>query len=76
MIGENEYDGVSVTVDADVLDVFVDDELDQTIELDAGQREVIVVLDVTDYAPGVHTVGFDLYLEGEKLSSDQVAIVV
>lgn len=76
VIGENEYDGVSVTVDADVLDVFVDGELDQTIELDAGQREVIVVLDVTDYAPGVHTVGFDLYLEGEKLSSDQVAIVV
>lgn len=76
MIGENEYDGVAVTVDADTLEVFVDGEPNQTIELDDGQREVVVVLDVTDYAPGVHTVGFDLYLEGEKLSSDQVAIVV
>ena len=76
VIGENEYDGVAVTVDADVLEVFVDGELNQTIELEDGQREVIVVLDVTDYSPGVHTVGFDLYLDGERLSTDQVAIVV
>lgn len=76
VIGENEYDGVAVTVDADRLEVFVDGEPTQTLELEPGQREVIVVLDVTDYAPGVHTIDFDLYLAEKKLSSDQVAIVV
>ncbi len=76
VIGENEYDGVAVTVDADELEVFVDGELDQSLTLEPGQREVIVILDVTDYRPGVHTVGFDLFLNGEKISTDQIAIVV
>ncbi len=76
VIGENEYDGVAVTVDADQLEVYVDDELDQTITLELGQRQAIVILDVTDYADGVHTVGFDLFLNGDKISSDQIAIVV
>lgn len=76
VIGENEYDGIAVTVDADQLEVYVDNELDQTILLELGQRQAIVVLDVTDYADGVHTVGFDLFLNGVKISSDQIAIVV
>ncbi len=75
-IGENEYDGVAVTVDADELEVYVDDELTETIVLEPDQREAIVVLDVTDYTDGVHTVGFDLFLNGTKISSDQIAIVV
>lgn len=75
-IGENEYDGVAVTVEADQLEVYVDTELTQTIALEPGQREAIITLDVTDYTAGVHTVGFDLFLNGEKISSDQIAIVV
>lgn len=76
VIGENEYDGVAVTVDADALDVYVDGEFDQTIQIDLGQRQVAVVLDVTDYAPGVHTVGFELFLNGEQISLDEIAIVI
>jgi hypothetical protein len=75
-IGDNHYDGVAVTVDADRVDVFLDGELNQTIDIEIGTRDVIVVLDVTDLAPGVHTVQFDLFLADEQLSSDQISIVV
>ena len=76
VIGENHYDGVSATVEGDQLDVYVDGELKQTIDLEVGEREVIVILDVTDHTPGVHTVSFDLFLDGDTISSDQIAIVV
>ena len=75
-IGDNHYDGVAVTVDADRVDGFLDGELNQTIDIEVGTRDVIVVLDVTDLAPGVHTVQFDLFLADEQLSSDQISIVV
>jgi hypothetical protein len=76
VIGENNYDGISATVDADSLDVYVDGEFDQTIDIEVGRRQVAVVLDVTDYESGVHFVRFDLFLNGEQQSSDKIAIVV
>ena len=76
VIGENTYDGISATVDGDSLDVYVDGEFDQTIDIEVGRRQVAVVLDVTDYESGVHFVRFDLFLNGEQQSSDEIAIVV
>jgi HD-GYP domain-containing protein (c-di-GMP phosphodiesterase class II) len=74
-IGNNEYDGIVVTVDADMLEVFVDGELDQTLTIKDGQRALPITFDVTDLAPGVHVIRFDLYLDGERLSSDVTGIV-
>lgn len=74
-IGTNTVDDIEVTVEANELQVFLDGELDQTIDL-SEDRLVPVVFDVTDLAAGVHPVRFDLYLDGVLLSSDQSAIIV
>jgi len=65
-----EQDGVETTVEADTLELYLDDELDQTIDLDPGQRSITVVLDVTDVPAGVHMVRFDLYDDGELVSTE------
>jgi len=75
-IGNNTIDDVEVTVDADELQVFLDGELFETFELEDGQRIVPIVFDVTNMAPGVHEIRFDLYLNGVLLSSDPSIIVV
>ncbi len=75
-IGNNTIDDVEVTVDADELQVFLDGELFETFTLEEGQRTVPIVFDVTNMAPGVHQVRFDLYLNGVLLSSDESIIVV
>lgn len=74
-ISTNIIDGLEATVDADELQVFLDGELYQTIDLE-GERLVPVVFDVTDMAPGVYPVRFDLYLNGTLLSSDESAVIV
>ena len=75
-IGNNTIDDVEVTVEADELQVFLDGELFEIFELADGQRIVPIVFDVTNFAPGVHQLRFDLYLDGVLLSSDQSVIVV
>lgn len=65
-----ELDGIETTVDADTLELFFDDELNQTIDLEPGQRSVTVVVDVTDVPAGVHLVRFDLYDNGELVSTE------
>ena len=61
---------METTVEADTLELYLDDELDQTIDLDPGQRSITVVLDVTDVPAGVHMVRFDLYDDGELVSTE------
>jgi hypothetical protein len=74
MIKTIDQEGVDSTVDADILEVWLDDELNQTIELD-GERGVTVVLDVTDLATGLHTVRFDLYDRGTLVSTETTPII-
>ena len=74
MIKTIDQEGVDSTVDADLLEVWLDDELNQTIELN-GERGVTVVLDVTDLAAGVHTVRFDLYDRGNLVSTETTPII-
>ena len=75
-IGNNQIDGVDVTVDADELQVFLDGELHEIFELEEDQRLVPIVFDVTNLASGIHNVRFDLYLDGVLLSSDETIIFV
>ncbi len=74
MIKTIDQEGVDSTVNADVLEVWLDDELNQTIELD-GERGVTVVLDVTDLSSGVHMVRFDLYDRGTLVSTETTPII-
>ena len=75
-IGNNQIDGVDVTVDADELQVFLDGELYEVFELTEDQRLVPIVFDVTDMTPGIHDIRFDLYLDGTLLSSDPSVLFV
>ena len=76
-IGTNEVDGVTVELpNVDTLEVFFADELNQTIEIEPGQRAVPLVFDVTDLEPGSYPVRFDLYSNGELVSTDDAAVPV
>ena len=73
MIETIDQEGVASTVNADVLEVWLNDELNQTIVLD-GQRAITVVLDVTDLV-GSHLVRFDLY-DGDRLVSSETTPII
>ena len=75
-IGSNQIDGVEVQLgQVDMLEVFIEGELDQTIELTEDQRIVSIVLDVTDRAEGIHPVRFDLYQDEVLISSDETVVI-
>lgn len=65
-----EQDGQPSTVQADRLDVYVDDVLSQILPLEEGQRSAAVTLDITDLSPTTHIVRFDLY-DGDTLVSSE-----
>jgi hypothetical protein len=69
-----EEDGAERPIAADSLEVFFNDEPNQTIELEAGQRSVTVVIDVTEVPAGVHLVRFDLYDGTELVSTETFPI--
>ena len=76
-IGTNEIDGVTVELsNVDMLEVFFNGELVEAIEIEPGQVAVPVTFDITELAPGVYPVRFDLYSEGVLISSDDTAVPV
>lgn len=76
-IGTNEIDGVVVELSAvDTLEVFFNEELHQVVEIEPGQVDVPLVFDVTELAPGVYPVRFDLFSDGVLISSDNTALPV
>jgi len=76
-IGTNEIDGVVVELSAvDTLEVFFNGELHQVVEVEPGQVDVPLVFDVTELAPGVYPVRFDLFSDGVLISSDNTALPV
>ncbi|MBT8242069.1 MAG: HD-GYP domain-containing protein [Acidimicrobiales bacterium] len=69
-----EVDGIETTVSADTLQVFVDNIPNHVIALEDGQRALSVIIDATDLAPGAHNVRFDLFDNGELVSSESLPI--
>ena len=59
-----------------MLEVFFNGELVEAIEIEPGQVAVPVTFDITELAPGVYPVRFDLYSEGVLISSDDTAVPV
>ncbi|MGI9604709.1 MAG: HD-GYP domain-containing protein [Acidimicrobiales bacterium] len=74
-IGTGLVDGIVTRVDAARLDVFVDDELDQTIDI-TDETTLVVTIDATDLEPGVHAVRFELFDTDGDLVSTEVAPIV
>ena len=76
-IVSSQIDGVDVEVsDADRIDIYLNGELNQSIELQEDQLLVLVTFDVTDLASGPHPVRFELFSGDELLSTDETAIIV
>lgn len=69
-------DGLEAMVEADRLEVFLDDEPNRTWPLEEDQRAVIVTLDITDLAPGLHLVRFDLFDADEIVSTETIHVSI
>lgn len=67
-------DGIETTVSGDTLQVFVDNIPNHVIALEEDQRALSVIIDATDLAPGAHNVRFDLFDNGELVSSESLPI--